>query len=227
VRNLFPTVANTGAIGHHHAPPPPPAAWAETIDSSADEEDSGSAAAAAAAAAGPATASSAQGNKTTAAAAVSSRPADALAPDWAQQRGAPSRATQSPNLVPGGVEKQQQQQQLGQLGQENGNGLPGAEEAGGILAAAAQAEARLEAAAAETQAALRRALRKAAPSPRRRFVLVRWAQRAAGWLAGLGTAAFLLFYQWMVEPAPPHSLRVRVFAAAAQVRLACCAYWHA
>jgi hypothetical protein len=35
--------------------------------------------------------------------------------------------------------------------------------------------------------------------------------------AGVGTAAFLIFYQWVVEPAPPGSLPVRTFAWAAQV----------
>jgi hypothetical protein len=33
---------------------------------------------------------------------------------------------------------------------------------------------------------------------------------------GVATAAFLLFYQWVVEAAPPHSLRVKAFAALTQ-----------
>ncbi|MEW5300241.1 MAG: hypothetical protein WDW36_003183 [Sanguina aurantia] len=41
-------------------------------------------------------------------------------------------------------------------------------------------------------------------------------QRIAGYIVGLGTAAFLIFYQSLIEPAPPGSLRVRCFAAAAQ-----------
>jgi raffinose synthase len=63
------------------------------------------------------------------------------------------------------------------------------------------------------------ALAKAAPSPRQQFVLIRWAQKAAGALAGIATAAFLLFYQWVIEPAAPNSLRVRAFAALTNVSL--------
>ena len=33
--------------------------------------------------------------------------------------------------------------------------------------------------------------------------VVRTAQKDAGWAIGLGTAAYLLFYQWVIEPAPP------------------------
>lgn len=43
-------------------------------------------------------------------------------------------------------------------------------------------------------------------------LIVRMAQKVAGWLTGLGTAAFLMTYQWLVEPAPPGSLPVRTFA---------------
>jgi len=47
-------------------------------------------------------------------------------------------------------------------------------------------------------------------------LLTRAAQHVAGWVVGLGTAAFLIFYQWVVEPAAPGSLPVRAFTAAAQ-----------
>ncbi len=40
-------------------------------------------------------------------------------------------------------------------------------------------------------------------------------QKVAGWLVGLGTAAFVLAYQWLVDPAPPGSTAVKVFAALA------------
>lgn len=40
-------------------------------------------------------------------------------------------------------------------------------------------------------------------------VLVKYGQKLAGWLTGFGTTAFLVFYQWVVESAPPGSLRVR------------------
>lgn len=53
-------------------------------------------------------------------------------------------------------------------------------------------------------------------SPRQTFILVRWAQKVAGALVGLGTATFLLLYQWVVEPAPYHSLRTRAFIALTQ-----------
>ncbi len=33
--------------------------------------------------------------------------------------------------------------------------------------------------------------------------VVRTAQKVAGWAIGLGTAAYLLFYQWVIEPAAP------------------------
>ena len=33
--------------------------------------------------------------------------------------------------------------------------------------------------------------------------VVRSAQKLAGWAIGLGTAAYLLFYQWVIEPAAP------------------------
>jgi hypothetical protein len=55
-------------------------------------------------------------------------------------------------------------------------------------------------------------------TPRQQFVLIRWAQKFAGALVGLGTAAFLLIYQWVVEPAPHGSLRARAFVALTQVR---------
>jgi hypothetical protein len=71
---------------------------------------------------------------------------------------------------------------------------------------------------AETNAAMKRAIQKASPTPRQQFILIRWAQKAAGALVGVATAAFLLFYQWVVEPAPPNSLRVKAFAALTQVR---------
>ncbi len=40
---------------------------------------------------------------------------------------------------------------------------------------------------------------------------VRMTQKAAGWAIGLGTAAFLVLYQWIVEPAAPGSAPVRCF----------------
>ena len=33
--------------------------------------------------------------------------------------------------------------------------------------------------------------------------VVRTAQKVAGWAIGLGTAGYLLFYQWFIEPAAP------------------------
>ncbi|KAG2451611.1 hypothetical protein HYH02_003392 [Chlamydomonas schloesseri] len=48
------------------------------------------------------------------------------------------------------------------------------------------------------------------------FWLVRASQKVAGWFMGIATAGFLIFYQWVVEPAPPNSLAVRFFAAAAK-----------
>jgi hypothetical protein len=33
-----------------------------------------------------------------------------------------------------------------------------------------------------------------------------------GRVEGLATAAFLLFYQWVIEPAGPHSLRVKAWS---------------
>lgn len=96
------------------------------------------------------------------------------------------------------------------------------EESGEMLklqaaAAAAEAEARLEQARIDAEKQLKRAIKKASPSPRQQFILIRWAQKVAGALVGVATAAFLLFYQWVVEPAPPNSLRVRAFAALTQV----------
>lgn len=49
--------------------------------------------------------------------------------------------------------------------------------------------------------------------------LVRAAQQLAGWVMGLGTAAFLIFYQWVIEPAAHDSLAVKSFARAAQTFL--------
>ncbi|GLC45302.1 hypothetical protein PLESTB_000307100 [Pleodorina starrii] len=46
--------------------------------------------------------------------------------------------------------------------------------------------------------------------------LARASQKVAGWVMGIATAGFLIFYQWVVEPAPPNSLAVRAFAAAAK-----------
>lgn len=61
---------------------------------------------------------------------------------------------------------------------------------------------------------------------RQQFLLVRWAQKAAGAVLGVATAGFLIFYQWLIEPAPPKSWRVKAFAAAAQVcdSLECCCF---
>jgi hypothetical protein len=42
------------------------------------------------------------------------------------------------------------------------------------------------------------------------------AQQVAGWMMGIGTAAVLLFYQLVVDPAPPNSLPVRLFTSAAR-----------
>ena len=66
-------------------------------------------------------------------------------------------------------------------------------------------------------AAASETLKKATPSPEQQIFIVRWAQKAMGGLAGLGTAAFLIFYQWVIEPAPPNSLRTRAFAKACKV----------
>ncbi|GIM11600.1 hypothetical protein Vretimale_15098 [Volvox reticuliferus] len=46
--------------------------------------------------------------------------------------------------------------------------------------------------------------------------VARASQKVAGWLMGIATAGFLIFYQWVVEPAPPNSLAVKAFAAAAK-----------
>lgn len=64
----------------------------------------------------------------------------------------------------------------------------------------------------EAEDAIVDALVKAGPTPRQQFILIRWAQKAAGALVGVATAAFLLFYQWVVEPAAPNSLRVKAWA---------------
>lgn len=45
--------------------------------------------------------------------------------------------------------------------------------------------------------------------------LVRVAQKIAGVFVGLSSAAFVVFYQWVVEPAAPGSFAVRMFAKAA------------
>eukprot|EP00200_Dunaliella_tertiolecta_P005843 CAMPEP_0202343484 /NCGR_PEP_ID=MMETSP1126-20121109/3581_1 /ASSEMBLY_ACC=CAM_ASM_000457 /TAXON_ID=3047 /ORGANISM="Dunaliella tertiolecta, Strain CCMP1320" /LENGTH=1166 /DNA_ID=CAMNT_0048934551 /DNA_START=372 /DNA_END=3872 /DNA_ORIENTATION=- len=47
------------------------------------------------------------------------------------------------------------------------------------------------------------------------LLVARLGQKVAGWLVGLGTAAFLIFYQWVVEPSPPGSLPNRFFEAIA------------
>lgn len=64
----------------------------------------------------------------------------------------------------------------------------------------------------KTEDAIVDALLKAGPTPRQQFILIRWAQKAAGALVGVATAAFLMFYQWVIEPAAPNSLRVRAWA---------------
>lgn len=46
--------------------------------------------------------------------------------------------------------------------------------------------------------------------------VVRLAQKAAGAVVGLASSAFVILYQWVVEPAPPDSLPVRAFAALAR-----------
>jgi hypothetical protein len=66
-------------------------------------------------------------------------------------------------------------------------------------------------------AAASETLKKATPSTEQQIFIVRWAQKALGGLVGLGTAAFLIFYQWVIEPAPPKSLRTKAFAAACKV----------
>lgn len=48
------------------------------------------------------------------------------------------------------------------------------------------------------------------------FWLVRLGQKVAGWAIGAGTALFLIFYQWVIEPSPPNSLANRWFANAAK-----------
>jgi hypothetical protein len=63
---------------------------------------------------------------------------------------------------------------------------------------------------------------KAGPTPRQQFILIRWAQKAAGALVGVATAAFLLFYQWVIEPAAPNSLRVRAWAKLTNVSAGAC-----
>lgn len=70
----------------------------------------------------------------------------------------------------------------------------------------------------EAEDAIVDALVKAGPTPRQQFILIRWAQKAAGALVGLATAAFLLFYQWVIEPAAPNSLRVKAWAHLTNVR---------
>jgi hypothetical protein len=74
----------------------------------------------------------------------------------------------------------------------------------------------------EAEDAIVDALVKAGPTPRQQFILIRWAQKAAGALVGVATAAFLLFYQWVIEPAAPNSLRVRAWAQLTNVRLGAC-----
>ncbi|KAJ9514794.1 hypothetical protein QJQ45_028464, partial [Haematococcus lacustris] len=48
------------------------------------------------------------------------------------------------------------------------------------------------------------------------LLFARLGQKVAGWLVGLGTAAFLIAYQWVVEPSAGGSAAVRGFAALAQ-----------
>ncbi len=59
--------------------------------------------------------------------------------------------------------------------------------------------------------------RRQQPASREEDVLLiaRLGQKLAGWLVGLGTAAFLIFYQWVVEPAAPGSAPTRFFEAIA------------
>lgn len=77
----------------------------------------------------------------------------------------------------------------------------------------------------EAEDAIVDALVKAGPTPRQQFILIRWAQKAAGALVGVATAAFLLFYQWVIEPAAPGSLRVKAWARLTNVRRGLALWW--
>lgn len=234
VRNLFPTVANTGVIAHHHAPPA--STWDAPADALAAAKDAEIAA----------SRDSKDGEQ------------EGAGPDWAEMRkGAKkntaadrrpllskrqqdnsSAAASSGNPGAGSassrVEQMRQARKAGPLQTthledlitdpkqaaavaEAQLKLAAAEAEARLEQARQEAEARLEQAKAEANAAMKRALKKASPTPRQQFILIRWAQKVAGALVGVATAAFLLFYQWVVEPAPPNSLRVKAFAAATQV----------
>ncbi|WIA40450.1 hypothetical protein OEZ86_013807 [Tetradesmus obliquus] len=245
VRNLFPTVANTGVISHHHAPPAATwdapaeaviAAKEEEIAASRDSRDGG--AASPAAADGSMRPDWAEARRNAAKSTVPSERRPLLSRRQQQQDSSASTAAAAAGDVEGSSDGQQQQQPK----KKKGGGVlatahleelisdpkHAAEVVGAELKATAaeaeaalgqakvEAELRLEAARAEAKKAMKRAIQKASPTPRQQFILIRWAQKAAGALVGLATAGFLLFYQWVVEPAPPNSLRVKAFAALTQ-----------
>lgn len=247
MRNLFPTVANTGVVAHHHSPP------ASTWDAPADAITAAKEAELAAIRSQDIQQQQQQGQ----------------GPDWAEQRGtaytssaAAARAkafreererrtllqkqkglssssdeaaklvsvdssTDEEALPLAKVTKEltklpkELQKDFNHLVEDSKQAVEERRELLKLRAAeaAAEAEARLEQARSDAEEKLKRAIKKASPSPRQQFILIRWAQKVAGALVGVATAAFLLFYQWVVEPAPPHSLRVRGFAYLTQVRV--------
>lgn len=289
VRNLFPTVANTGVIPHHHAPPA--ASWDAPADAAvaakeADLEarrsrDTADGSEAAGAGDGGAAGSSRQRStrSSRAAARQQQRKAQQLSvvldeeegqpvPDWAEDRAEGLHQRHKGTQQQQQDDKDDRQPLLGQQ-QQAGGALansssdstssmlaPAAGKGGAgtqglfskygvdlaslaekygvsvsaledvlhnpkkaaaaaeerLKAAAHEAEERLLAAIDEAEDAIVDALVKAGPTPRQQFILIRWAQKAAGALVGLGTAAFLLFYQWVIEPAAPNSLRVKAWA---------------
>jgi hypothetical protein len=52
------------------------------------------------------------------------------------------------------------------------------------------------------------------------LLVARLGQKLAGLVVGLGTAAFLIFYQWVVEPSPPGSAPNRFFEKIANGEIA-------
>eukprot|EP00775_Hariotina_reticulata_P012148 gene12148-12286_t len=208
-----------GAISHHHAPPASTwdapadavaAAKEAEIAASLNSQDGDAAAVAATAARGKRSGRGSRQGRTGpfTAAPVASRDDDddELRPDWAQARPqGHNRARYNTAQQQPLADKHSASSSIEKLLHDTH-----------LEEAAAAAEEKLKLAAAEAEEAMKRALKKAAPTPRQQFILIRWAQKAAGALVGLATAAFLLFYQWVVEPAPSTSLRVKAFAALAQ-----------
>lgn len=206
VRNWFPTVANVGAspLAHHHSHLPADAgatgrrgdgsAGASTTASTLEEGAEGGQASEGA----PLLSGDQQQQKGGGSMPAGLRRRKAAADAAAAAAAAAGSAQQPP---PGAS---------GFLGSPGGGPGDASGDMGGTLGKVDRITESLAQAATDT-------LKKAAPTPEQQFLLVRWAQKAMGALVGLGTAGFLIFYQWVIETAPPKSLRTKMFAAATQV----------